>query len=344
MCACDQTGIAVYSGIVMFGLGKKNKKTKRGKIEVMEIDPTVAEQIHVMPPRFYTQTKQQKSSGLLVILIGGLVLLGGLGAAAWYFFFAAPPAPSVNEPTQPAINQNTNQTPPATNTIPEPTNVNTSLPTQPSQPATTTPTTTPVTNTNVNTNVHVAPTPSGPLPSSADIDSDGLTDVEEGLYGTDFALSDTDGDGYSDGSEVLNGYDPAAANLTLLASGRFTTYQSASFSIAYPTEWRARELSSDGQEVVFQANTGEFIEVLIIANPSRQPLQQWFAEAYPDATTPIVVTIAGRQGLRTIDRQTYFFANGDASQVATLVYNVGQFATTNFATTFVSMIRSFVFP
>ena len=323
----------------MFGTGNKNKKTKRKNTEVVEIDPAVAEQIHVMPPRFYTQSKKQKSSGLLVILVSGVVVLGGLGVAAWYFFFVAPATPAVNEPTQPAVNQNVNQSPSA-NTNTEPTN--TSLPTQPVE-LTTTPTTTPATNTNSNTNVNVAPTPSGPLPSSVDIDSDGLTDVEEGLYGTDFALSDTDGDGYSDGSEVLNGYDPASPNRSLVASGRFTTYQSNQFSIAYPAEWRARELTADQQEVVFQSNTGEFIEVLIISNPSRQSLQQWFVEAYPEAAAPTVVTIASRQGLRTVDRQTYFFISPDSTYVATILYNTGQFAETNFATTFVSMIRSFAF-
>ena len=323
----------------MFGQGNKNKKSKRKNTEVVEIDPSVAEQIHVMPQRFYTQPKKQKSSGLLVILLSGVVVLGGLGVAAWYFFFALPTTPAVNEPTQPAVNQNVNQVP-AVNTNTEPTNTNASLPPQPVEP-TTTPTTTPATNTN--TNVNVVPQPTGPLPSSADIDSDGLTDVEEGLYGTDFALSDTDADSYSDGSEVLNGYDPAAPNLSLVASGRFTTYQSNQFSMAYPAEWRARELTADQQEVVFQSTTGEFIEVLIVANPSQQSLQQWFAAAYPEAVAPTAVTIAGRQGLRTADRQTYFFISPDSTHVATLLYNTGQFAQTNFSTTFVSMIRSFVF-
>lgn len=41
-----------------------------------------------------------------------------------------------------------------------------------------------------------------------DADKDGLSDDEEGVYGTDPANSDSDGDGYSDGVEVRSGYDP----------------------------------------------------------------------------------------------------------------------------------------
>jgi uncharacterized protein involved in exopolysaccharide biosynthesis len=41
-----------------------------------------------------------------------------------------------------------------------------------------------------------------------DSDQDGLTDLEEGSYGTDPKNRDTDGDGYSDGAEVKSGYDP----------------------------------------------------------------------------------------------------------------------------------------
>jgi len=41
-----------------------------------------------------------------------------------------------------------------------------------------------------------------------DSDNDGLSDLEEGEYGTDPNNPDTDGDGYLDGEEVENGYDP----------------------------------------------------------------------------------------------------------------------------------------
>ncbi len=41
-----------------------------------------------------------------------------------------------------------------------------------------------------------------------DSDQDGLTNVEEKLYGTNPYNADTDGDGYSDGTEIKSGYNP----------------------------------------------------------------------------------------------------------------------------------------
>lgn len=41
-----------------------------------------------------------------------------------------------------------------------------------------------------------------------DLDSDGLSDMEENALGTNPAVADTDGDGYKDGEEVKNGYNP----------------------------------------------------------------------------------------------------------------------------------------
>lgn len=42
-----------------------------------------------------------------------------------------------------------------------------------------------------------------------DSDQDGLSTMQESLYKTSGASTDTDGDGYSDGAEVRNGYNPA---------------------------------------------------------------------------------------------------------------------------------------
>ncbi|QQR78488.1 MAG: hypothetical protein IPJ68_05435 [Candidatus Moraniibacteriota bacterium] len=41
-----------------------------------------------------------------------------------------------------------------------------------------------------------------------DVDTDGLSNEEEKIYGTDPNVADTDGDGYSDGVEIEGGFDP----------------------------------------------------------------------------------------------------------------------------------------
>ncbi len=46
---------------------------------------------------------------------------------------------------------------------------------------------------------------------SSDVDQDGLTDIEESYWNTDFQKKDTDGDGYLDGEEVASAHDPLVA-------------------------------------------------------------------------------------------------------------------------------------
>lgn len=47
-----------------------------------------------------------------------------------------------------------------------------------------------------------------PADPNQDFDADGLTNSQEGQYGTDPIRADSDGDGYVDGIEVVNGYNP----------------------------------------------------------------------------------------------------------------------------------------
>lgn len=46
------------------------------------------------------------------------------------------------------------------------------------------------------------------LATDTDSDKDGLSDVEESYWNTDFQNSDSDGDGFLDGEEVVSGHDP----------------------------------------------------------------------------------------------------------------------------------------
>ncbi len=46
------------------------------------------------------------------------------------------------------------------------------------------------------------------IATDSDFDNDGLSDIEESFYSTDYQNPDTDGDGYLDGEEVASGYNP----------------------------------------------------------------------------------------------------------------------------------------
>ena len=144
---------------------------------------------------------------VIMLLAGGLIALAVLGAAGWYAYSLylesqslQPPADN-QVPVQPAsgLGQQPAPTPPDT-----------------AQPG-------------------AVPTPP---PPPVDSDSDGLSDQEEALYGSDPAIVDTDDDGltdrdeavvfktdpnnpdtdgdtYLDGDEVRNGYDPKGSGKIL---------------------------------------------------------------------------------------------------------------------------------
>lgn len=63
----------------------------------------------------------------------------------------------------------------------------------------------------VNEPVPKANEASGTIAAGADSDGDGLSDSQEGFYGSDAWNPDTDGDGWSDGFEVNKGMNPAGA-------------------------------------------------------------------------------------------------------------------------------------
>ncbi|MBU2509676.1 fibronectin type III domain-containing protein, partial [Patescibacteria group bacterium] len=61
----------------------------------------------------------------------------------------------------------------------------------------------------VKTQIAVVPTRPELPPAGLDTDSDGLSDLEEVLYGTNSKSPDTDADGFLDGNEVFHLYNPA---------------------------------------------------------------------------------------------------------------------------------------
>ncbi|OGY46038.1 MAG: hypothetical protein A2731_02185 [Candidatus Buchananbacteria bacterium RIFCSPHIGHO2_01_FULL_39_8] len=328
----------------MFGKKSDRKKSKKAKTEELEINPQIAEQTHVMPPRFYIVPKR-KRTGLIVIIVIGILLIATLSVAGYFLienFSKNQPGPANININQPVTNESVNQNfePPVNE------NVNTNL-NQNLNVNTNVSTTTDVnanvnvnTNENINTNTSTS-TPTEPLKSSADIDGDNLTTAEEALFGTNPEVNDSDSDGYMDGSELISGYDPTRPAVTLADSGLIRTYNSSEYSIIYPSVWQVREL---GEEIIFQAQSGEFVEVLMILNPNNLALLNWYQEQFPAISLDSVtqVRINNLSGIRSADQATYYLVNPDnLSRIYLITYNTGSLEEANFITTFNVMVKNF---
>jgi len=325
----------------------KRQKTKIKKPgEAREVEE-VNGKIHVMPERFY-QPPKTKRSPLILFIILGVIFLAGLIVFAVYLNQSLKTAQkaqiSLNEPLNININEalldneNTNSAVNVNTNVP-PVDLNLNIRPQP--------TTTPDLNTNLNTNTDIEvalPQTLQPLPTAPDVDHDGLTAAEEGIFGTNPEVSDTDSDTYSDGAELLAGYDPARPRAQLSSSAIFTFYRHPLYSILYPSSWTVRQQDEQKSEVLFVSSTGEFFEILVINNVNNLALTDWYVEQFPgiDLTRATQVQLNNTLGLRQPDNQSYYLMkNNDQSKIYLLTYNSGNFSELNFLTTFNAVVKSF---
>jgi len=179
-----------------------------------------------------------------------------------------------------------------------------------------------------------------------DADSDGLTDVEEAIYGTGINLPDTDDDGFLDGNEVYHLYNPGGtAPVTLLESGLVQKYLSGSFaySIYYPSNW-AVEASDGGRLVTFTAATGESVQVLVEENEQGLSLDEWYLSQAPGVDSDELKQFqnkAGLVGLQSPDRLTTYFQQD--SKIYAISLNLGANTTIEYRRTYEMMLNSFNF-
>jgi hypothetical protein len=99
---------------------------------------------------------------------------------------------------------------------------------------------------------------------SKDSDSDGLTDIEEKMYGTDYRNPDTDGDTFLDGNEVFHRYDPLGiAPSTLLDTGAVKVFseETLPFTVYYPATWKATSvLTKNTVQIIDRCFRGSDVE------------------------------------------------------------------------------------
>lgn len=189
------------------------------------------------------------------------------------------------------------------------------------------------------------PAPVAPvLPSGGlDSDSDGLTDVEEPLYGTDARSPDADLDGFLDGNEVFHLYNPAARSpVRLLDSGLVKLFSApAGWSVLVPSSWIIGLDIPDGSQATVTTGRGETMILKIENNLTGASLSDWYAARMPGENASSVrpfVTKEGLQGVAASDRLEALFSWG--GKVFTVKYILGGEPFINYRTTFEMMLNS----
>lgn len=334
--------------------------------------PSAAQpKVFTMPEKFRSVTPGptgggRKTKRLLIILIVVLVL-AGLGVAGLYVFQNVFNQPANDNTNGSVVNQNRNQNfntnSPANGNINGnangnangnvngATNGNLNVNGNANANANTNAANA-NTNANANGNANTNTPRLTPLPSSADGDRDGLTDIEEVVYGTDSSKPDSDQDSFIDGKqersdgtvigEVYNGYNPKGSGR--LEDSTLVKRQlngTNTYSLLIPSTWTGVQDQSGGILINPSQATGEFFQVRIHDNATRQTPEAWYQSANPNANVNSLktITFGGFEGIYSEDESAvYLFRD---TKVYSLQYTTGSLTQVNYWTTFEMMVRSF---
>jgi hypothetical protein len=192
-----------------------------------------------------------------------------------------------------------------------------------------------------------------PITQGLDTDSDGLTDVEELLYGTDFRNPDTDADSFLDGNEVFHRYDPIGyAPSTLLDTGSVEIYSALgvpTYEVYYPSTWTAQDSFDPGtgmtSEVTFASRTGSVIGISTFTPSPEADIV--FSHVDLGKALDIVEFFqsTSKEGYTVYSSQdkltSYLYGEGDIFQFR---YDLEREKTIEYLQTFQMMVNSFVLP
>lgn len=269
--------------------------------------------------------KKEGGKAWVVIPVIAVLVLGALGYFTWQYALK-PAAKPVAPETKPAVTLPASAEATAGEPVAAP---ETPVAPTESASATETATTTPT----------VAEAENGGAP---DADGDGLTDVEEALYGTDARKTDTDGDGFSDSVETINLYDPATPTpAKLINGGHVGEYASVDgkFSIFYPASWTSQ---ANGRDVSFSNDLNQPISVTVVDNPKDISVLDWYLQANPGAKPSQVqqfYTKSNLEGVRGPDGRTAYVSAD--KRIYIISYAPGIQGISYFRSTFQMMINSF---
>jgi hypothetical protein len=189
------------------------------------------------------------------------------------------------------------------------------------------------------------PPPEAPKlpPAGLDTDSDGLTDLEESLYGSNVRNPDTDLDGFLDGNEVFHLYNPsgkAPGKLLELALIR-TVEAPIGWTMGIPASWTLKFDSQNGSYATIDSKHGESFVVSVEENPDRSPVLEWYIASHPGVDAGNVLQYRSKGGYTGIigaDLLSTYIPWGDKIFVLTYQLNGQPFI--NYRTTYSMMLNS----
>jgi len=155
-----------------------------------------------------------------------------------------------------------------------------------------------------------------------DSDSDGLSDLEEIIFGSSITLADSDEDGYPDKAEVGNLYNPAGTG-QLLDNPGISQYQNSAFnySILYVDEWM-KQVVGDGSTAIFGADDGSFVQIISQANDGNKTIGNWFGDQFPERriVTDDVVEKNSWQGIFHENKKIFYLTGEERNNIFIISY------------------------
>ncbi len=313
----------------MFGFGKKQTTAVADKVDTTP--PPVTADVYVMPEKYIVQGPTGNNKGLIIASIILLLVIVVTGSYLIYDMVGrqqATPTPQTTPPVIEAIEQ----------PVVEPLVATTS----------TEATTTEITEETVTTTPTTTPAQSAVIINSQDSDADGLTDVEENVFGSLPTNPDTDADGYKDGNEVASGYNPTKAGTSRISDSPFiatqtTDFGTDDFSLLYPKDWQTSIIKAS-EQLLLTAPSGEIIKISVRVNQQALSALSWYLQDHPETSVSqlkLVDTLDGQlTGIYAPDSLAAYLTDASKSKFYVFEYLTGRQSEIRYPAIFNMIIKS----
>lgn len=321
-------------------------KIKKRKAESAKSEPEPQKQvedykmdIHVMPERFRNQPAKHDSAQKagLIIMISGVVFLIATSAILYYFLFRKPKPAQIKEPIsyvenkiqdfgtqEPEIPETQNATGTSSAVLPPDDGHGAEV-------------------ASTSADAIIQEESNLALRTAVDGDSDGLSDAEEIILGSDIAVLDTDADGYADGQEVKNLYNPAGAG-KLSENPNVASHENKTFfyALLYPSAWQTAANGGD-DSLMIKAGDNQFVQIIAQPNVNEQTLDRWYEEQLGLASINESDRITGSEwnGIKSPDGLNVYAMDLKHDRIFSISYNLGGANTLDYFNIFQMMVKSF---